>query len=153
MFRNILNRLTGTLQNYFPVLFTGSRSFSVLSQPIQFLFRPITDYFRSPDPLLAIGTRRFVRGIVQISPMDLQGRILVYSILGCPHCMRAKSTLQELNLPYTDVRLDIYPKSVREYVQQRTGRSTVPQIFFNATHIGGNDDLQKLVRMFMMIFL
>ncbi|PVD23300.1 hypothetical protein C0Q70_16566 [Pomacea canaliculata] len=78
--------------------------------------------------------------------MDLQGRILVYSILGCPHCMRAKSTLQELNLPYTDVRLDIYPKSVREYVQQRTGRSTVPQIFFNATHIGGNDDLQKLVQ-------
>ena len=24
------------------------------------------------------------------------------------------------------------------------GRNTVPQIFFNAKHIGGNDDLQKL---------
>ena len=24
------------------------------------------------------------------------------------------------------------------------GRNTVPQIFFNSDHIGGNDDLQKL---------
>ena len=24
------------------------------------------------------------------------------------------------------------------------GRNTVPQIFFNSEHIGGNDDLQKL---------
>lgn len=31
--------------------------------------------------------------------------------------------------------------------QMRTfsgGRNTVPQIFFNAEHIGGNDDVQKL---------
>jgi glutaredoxin-related protein len=31
--------------------------------------------------------------------------------------------------------------------QMRTfsgGRNTVPQIFFNSDHIGGNDDLQKL---------
>ncbi|KAK7108643.1 uncharacterized protein [Littorina saxatilis] len=77
--------------------------------------------------------------------MELEGRILVYSILGCPHCMRAKNTLQDMDLPYTDVRLDIYPKEVREQLKARTGKSTVPQIFFNAHYIGGNAEFQKLV--------
>lgn len=76
--------------------------------------------------------------------MELKGRVLVYSITGCPHCMRAKNTLQEHNIPYVDINLDNFPQC-RENVKSRTGRSTVPQIFFNATHVGGNDDLEKLI--------
>ncbi|KAH3698494.1 uncharacterized protein LOC127862312 isoform X2 [Dreissena polymorpha] len=76
--------------------------------------------------------------------MELKGRVIVYSILGCPHCMRAKNTLQELGVPYTDISLDKFPH-VRADVQTRTQRRTVPQIFFNEKHIGGNDDLQTLV--------
>lgn len=76
---------------------------------------------------------------------EFKGRIIVYSIVGCPHCKKAKSSLEELNLPYIDVSLDSYENSVREEVQHRTGSRTVPQIFFNATLIGGNDDLQKLI--------
>lgn len=75
----------------------------------------------------------------------MKGRIIVYSIVGCPHCKKAKATLHELKLPFTDINLDSYVASVREAVQEKTGRRTVPQIFFNATHIGGNDDLQKLI--------
>lgn len=78
------------------------------------------------------------------SDMELKGRVLVYSITGCPHCMRAKNTLQEHNIPYIDINLDNFPQC-RDDVKTRTGRSTVPQIFFNATHVGGNDDLEKLV--------
>lgn len=84
----------------------------------------------------------FYRSVVN---MEIKGRVIVYSILGCPHCMRAKNTLQTYEIPYTDVSLDKFPKDVREDVQGRTGKKTVPQIFFNARHIGGNDDLQKLV--------
>ena len=58
--------------------------------------------------------------------------------------MQAKSTLQELGLPYTNISLDSYPNE-REWVREKTGKSTVPQIFFNALHIGGNSELQKLV--------
>ncbi|XP_021375341.1 uncharacterized protein LOC110464448 [Mizuhopecten yessoensis] len=76
--------------------------------------------------------------------MELKGRVIVYSILGCPHCMKAKNTLQDLGVPYTDISLDAYPQC-REELKQRTGRRTVPQVFFNARHIGGNDDLQILV--------
>jgi len=76
--------------------------------------------------------------------MDIKGQVIVYSILGCPHCMKAKNTLANLQIPYTDVSLDRYPQC-REEVQQRSGKKTVPQIFFNAYHVGGNSELQELV--------
>ncbi|XP_070554538.1 uncharacterized protein [Ptychodera flava] len=77
---------------------------------------------------------------------EIKGRIVVYSIIGCPHCMRAKGTLQSLDLPYLDISVDNYPAAVREEVQTRTGSTTVPQIFFNARYIGGNSELQELVK-------
>ena len=92
---------------------------------------------------------RFPSKIIQfLRPpvMELKGRVLIYSILGCPHCMRAKNSLQELGIPYTDVSLDKYPHA-RQDLQMRTGKRTVPQIFFNARHIGGNDELQELVHL------
>ncbi len=46
------------------------------------------------------------RYIEQAVNMELNGRITVYSIVGCPHCMKAKSTLSENQLPYTDISVD-----------------------------------------------
>ena len=77
--------------------------------------------------------------------MLLKGRIIVYSITGCHFCMKAKHILQELELPFTAVNFDKFPQC-RAYVKERTGSNSVPQIFFNNHHIGGIDDLQKLVR-------
>ncbi|XP_071480608.1 uncharacterized protein, partial [Diadema antillarum] len=80
-----------------------------------------------------------------MSDSVFKGQILVYSIVGCPHCKRAKQTLRGLSLPFSDVSLDSYAESVRQELKERTGKRTVPQVFFNATHIGGNDDLQALI--------
>ena len=77
---------------------------------------------------------------------ELKGRIVVYSIVGCPHCMQAKNTLNEHDLPYTDISLDNFPQCREQMKTLTNGRMTVPQIFFNNYHVGGNDDLQKLVR-------
>uniref|UniRef100_A0A3Q2VV16 Zgc:152951 n=1 Tax=Haplochromis burtoni TaxID=8153 RepID=A0A3Q2VV16_HAPBU len=71
------------------------------------------------------------------------GRITVYSIQGCPHCMQAKATLAGLGVPVCDIDLGSHSE-LRAKVKELTGRSTVPQIFFNNVHVGGNDDLQKL---------
>ncbi|XP_038057106.1 uncharacterized protein LOC119728784 isoform X2 [Patiria miniata] len=76
----------------------------------------------------------------------MKGQILVFSIVGCPHCMKAKYTLSELNLQYDDISVDKYNISVRKSLVERTGKRTVPQIFFNSHYIGGNDDLQELVQ-------
>ncbi|XP_008327060.1 uncharacterized protein LOC103392260 [Cynoglossus semilaevis] len=71
------------------------------------------------------------------------GRVTVYSIQGCPHCLQAKATLGRLEVPVCEVDLGRHPE-LRATVKELTGRSTVPQIFFNSVHVGGNDDLQKL---------
>ncbi|XP_064870296.1 uncharacterized protein zgc:152951 isoform X3 [Oncorhynchus nerka] len=72
------------------------------------------------------------------------GRVTVYSVLGCPHCVQAKTSLGRLGLPVYDVDMGKHPE-LRDSVKELTGRSTVPQIFFNSVHIGGNDDLQELL--------
>lgn len=81
-------------------------------------------------------------GEFETSPL---GRVTVYSIQGCPHCVQAKATLGRLGVPVCDVDVGRHTE-LRARVKELTGRSTVPQIFFNSVHIGGNDDLQKLVR-------
>lgn len=72
----------------------------------------------------------------------MKGRIIVFSIIGCPHCMNAKNLLQEQGLEYADVSLDEYPQ-MREWLRENTNSKTVPQIFFNALHVGGNSELKE----------
>ncbi|MEQ2248330.1 hypothetical protein ILYODFUR_018105 [Ilyodon furcidens] len=71
------------------------------------------------------------------------GRVTVYSIQGCPHCVQAKATLRSLGVPVFDVDVGIHSELMVK-LKELTGRSTVPQIFFNTVHVGGNEDLQKL---------
>ncbi|KAG7255618.1 hypothetical protein CRUP_031774 [Coryphaenoides rupestris] len=73
----------------------------------------------------------------------VHGRVTIYSIQGCPHCVQAKATLGGLGVPVRNVDLGKHPE-LRTVVKELMGRSTVPQIFFNQVHVGGNDDLQKL---------
>ena len=76
--------------------------------------------------------------------MVFLGQVLVFSISTCPFCRRAKKYLSDLQVPYVDVNLEKYPER-RYEMEEKTGRRTVPQIFFNSKHIGGYDDLKKLV--------
>ena len=75
--------------------------------------------------------------------MVFLGQVLVFSISTCPFCRRAKKFLSDLQVPYVDVNLEKYPER-RYEMEEKTGRRTVPQIFFNSKHIGGYDDLKKL---------
>ncbi len=52
----------------------------------------------------------------------------IYTKETCPYCHRAKALLS----------------SKREEMIKRSGRTTVPQIFIDAQHIGGCDDLYAL---------
>lgn len=79
--------------------------------------------------------------------MVFLGQVLVFSITGCPFCARAKSLLNDLQVPFVEVNLEKHPER-RYEMQEKTGRRTVPQIFFNSKHIGGYDDLKKLVSVF-----
>jgi glutaredoxin len=50
------------------------------------------------------------------------------------------------SLPFTEISVDRFPPEVREWVRERSGKTSVPQIFFNASYIGGNEELQALVK-------
>ena len=75
--------------------------------------------------------------------MKLNGRIVVYSTTGCPHCKAAKGKLERLNLPYEEINLTVHPDQ-RDVMIKATNKRTVPQIFFNDRHVGGNEELQNL---------
>ena len=72
------------------------------------------------------------------------GRITVFSLDDCPHCKRAKGALQAKGFSYVEVSLSSYP-SKRGDMIALSDRLSVPQIFFNAKHIGGADELIGLL--------
>ena len=52
----------------------------------------------------------------------------------------------QLGLPFIDVGVDRFPPNVREWLKEKTGKTSVPQIFFNKTHVGGNSEFQALIK-------
>ena len=66
--------------------------------------------------------------------------VVIYTTNTCPYCVMAKKLLQQKELSYTEIRVDLDDEE-REKMIARSGRRTVPQIFIDETHIGGYDDL------------
>ena len=72
--------------------------------------------------------------------------VKMFSTHSCPFCIRAKALLRERGVDtIDDVRIDEQPE-LRRTMIELTGRTTVPQIFIGATHVGGCDDLMALDR-------
>jgi glutaredoxin 3 len=70
-------------------------------------------------------------------------KVEIYSTESCPFCKRAKHLLDSKGVGYTEWRIDRLP-DLREQMEARSGRSSVPQIFIDERHIGGFDDLSEL---------
>jgi len=69
--------------------------------------------------------------------------VVVYGTARCPYCVRARGLLDRKGIAYMDIRLDAMPE-LREEMERRSNRRTVPQIFINGAHIGGSDELHHL---------
>jgi len=66
--------------------------------------------------------------------------IEIYTKAYCPYCDSAKALLQKKGVSYRE--FDITANAaLRQEMQTRSGRVTVPQIFIDGLHIGGSDDL------------
>ena len=64
----------------------------------------------------------------------------IYTTQTCPWCHRAKTVLEQRGIEYREIDVTRDPALQKEMIE-RTGRQTVPQIFFGDEHIGGFDDL------------
>ena len=71
--------------------------------------------------------------------------VTVYSTRVCPYCMRAKALLDDKQVPYSEILVDV-DTDKRAEMMEKSGRRTVPQIFIGATHVGGFDELYALER-------
>ena len=68
----------------------------------------------------------------------------MYVTGSCPYCVMAEKLLRSKGVEVIDkIRVDLQPDQ-RIEMMNKTGRTTVPQIYIGDTHVGGYDDLVKL---------
>jgi glutaredoxin 3 len=67
----------------------------------------------------------------------------MYCTEACPYCQMAIRLLERKGVAIDKIRVDVQPARRAEMVQ-RSGRTTVPQIFIGQTHVGGYTDLARL---------
>ena len=72
-------------------------------------------------------------------------RFQVYLTEFCPYCQMARELLDRLRYEYQEIRVELEPHE-RRVMEERSGRTSVPQIFLGELHIGGYDELAALHR-------
>lgn len=70
-------------------------------------------------------------------------KVVMYGTQACPYCVAARRLLAKKGAAYEDIRVDLHPER-RVEMRNRGGGHTVPQIWINARHVGGCDDLYAL---------
>lgn len=68
--------------------------------------------------------------------------IVIYTKTMCSYCHRAKELLDMKGAQYTEI--DLFKDDRYDEMVERSGRTTVPQIFINDKHVGGYDELLAL---------
>jgi glutaredoxin 3 len=69
--------------------------------------------------------------------------VVIYCTRFCPYCVRARMLLDSKQIDYSEIPIDEQPKR-RAEMEQRSQRTSVPQIFIDEEHVGGCDDLFAL---------
>ena len=64
----------------------------------------------------------------------------------CTFCDWAKALLEKKGVPFKEIYIGDDQKKMEEMIKKANGLRTVPQIFIDGQHIGGNDKLQDLER-------
>lgn len=75
---------------------------------------------------------------------NTMAKITVYSKSTCPYCAAAKALLKAKGASFEEIDILQHPEERATMIQRAGGRTTVPQIFIDGTHVGGCDDLHAL---------
>lgn len=74
----------------------------------------------------------------------MTAQVTIYRTGWCPFCQRAESLLAKKSVAEIEsIDLDMQPEQ-RAIMIEKAGRTSVPQIFIDGTHIGGCDELMAL---------
>ncbi len=86
----------------------------------------------------------FLNPLLKRHPERVKAGVEIYTWQTCPFCIRAKLLLWWKGVNYTEYKIDGDEDARKLMAQRANGRRTVPQIFINAQHIGGCDDMYRL---------
>lgn len=87
-----------------------------------------------------------VKVVVELKPEEepaMKGRISFFSRSGCRDCTAVRRFFREKGLKFVEVNVDVFRERERE-LRERTGSTSVPQIFFNERLVGGLVALNSL---------
>ncbi len=70
--------------------------------------------------------------------------VTIYTRNGCGYCSAALGLLKKKNVAFVEHNATIEPNARQEMLGRANGRTTFPQVFIGATHVGGCDDLFAL---------
>jgi len=70
-------------------------------------------------------------------------KVEIYTTQTCPYCVRARNLLNKKGVDFIEYPVDLKPE-LRSEMEQRSGGTSVPQIFIDDHHIGGCDDMYEL---------
>lgn len=77
-------------------------------------------------------------------------QVVVFSQPWCGYCRRTKQLLSkkfpEVQVAYYELDERDDGMDIKQYLLEKTGQRTVPNIFINQQHIGGNQELQEAYR-------
>ncbi|MEH3036804.1 MAG: glutaredoxin 3 [Sphingomonas adhaesiva] len=73
-------------------------------------------------------------------------QVEIYTKAFCPYCARAMNLLASKGVDPAETDITMDSGKRQEMIQRANGRTTVPQIFIDGTHVGGSDDLAALER-------
>ena len=73
----------------------------------------------------------------------MSAKIVMYESILCGYCRAAKRLLDSKGWEYETIGVDAKPANRRE-MQEKSGKTSVPQIWFDGLHVGGYDDLAAL---------
>lgn len=68
--------------------------------------------------------------------------VTIYTKNYCPYCVKAKTLLGSLNIPYEEHDVSSTPEVIEE-LSRKSGFRTVPQIFAGDKCLGGFTDIEK----------
>ena len=71
-------------------------------------------------------------------------KVEIYTGPLCAFCDFAKALLDRKGISYKEIFIGNDANKMEEMIKKSNGMRTVPQIFIDGRHIGGNDKLQAL---------
>ena len=97
---------------------------------------------RGGTPMLAAALEESILETTSSSP------VVIYSKSWCPYCAQCKELFDGMSQPYTVIELDQREDGdqLQASLLQMTQQRTVPNVFINGIHLGGNDDTQQAAR-------